>query len=343
MKVFTRDYRITGGYHPVFEEYFEGLKPCVLDIETTGLSPARSKIVLTGMLIRTDRGVKIVQFLAENHYEEHKVLDETMDFLKRENIGYLITYNGAAFDIPFINARLEANFSDDRVSLYDFDLFRFLKSSTDIKSRIGSLRQVAVENYFGILEDRDDTISGRESVALFDEYALSGNSIIEKIILTHNREDVLHLNRLMYYAPEEADRCTGLESALASYGFPVPGGRFSIKPSIVSSGRGANKKYMLRINGEQLKDPVSAAFFPDIDNPFSAEFSSETRLFRIDVPVEPLPSELAGDDEICYIDAAALGIDVSDHPDCINGYLILKPAGINHAATLITEAIANKL
>lgn len=340
MKVFTRDYRITGEYHPLFEKYFEGLKPCVLDIETTGLSYARSKIILIGLLTRTGSGVKVTQFLAENHYEEHKVLDAAMNFLESEDIGYLITYNGAAFDIPFINARLEACFSDKGIRMYDFDLFRFIKNSTDIRSRTGSLKQVAVENYFGILEERDDSISGRESIALFDEYALSGNSVIEKIILTHNREDVLHLNRLMYYVLKEADMYTGFDSALASYGFPIMGGRFIIKPSLRSSGRGANRKYELRINGEQLSDPISAALFPDMDSPLSAEFSRETRLFSIVIPAEPLPEELATEESICYLDAAAAGIDAGSHPDCINDYLILKPGSINYAASLITEAVA---
>ena len=343
MKVFTRDYRITGGYHPVFEEYFSGLNPCILDIETTGLSYANSKVILVGLLTKTDNGVKITQFLAENHYEEHKVLDATTDFLKRENIGYLITYNGAAFDLPFLNTRLENNFSDNLIRLYDFDLLRFLKASTDIKSKTGSLRQVAVENYFGILEDRDDTITGRESVTLFDEYAISGNSVVEKIILTHNREDVLHLHRLMYHALNEADEYMGIEGALASYGFPIMDGRFSIKPSVSGKGRGKNKVYILKVNGDQLQCPVSAAFFPDIDNPISAEFNSETKMFQVEMPVELAPEDICGDKEICFLDTNTASIDVSGEPDCINGYLILNPRSINLAAKMIIESIIKKM
>ena len=51
MKVFTRDYRITGEYHPEWDAYFSGMKPCVLDIEATGLDRSRCKAVLIGLLM----------------------------------------------------------------------------------------------------------------------------------------------------------------------------------------------------------------------------------------------------------------------------------------------------
>ena len=54
---------------------------------------------------RSNKGVTITQFLAENHYEEDKVLDAAMDYLEKNNAGYLVTYNGCAYDVPFLNAR----------------------------------------------------------------------------------------------------------------------------------------------------------------------------------------------------------------------------------------------
>ena len=75
MKTFTRDYRITGNYPQKFISYFPGMKPCILDIEATGLDPSKNKVCLAALLVRTGNGVRITQFLAENHYEENKVLD----------------------------------------------------------------------------------------------------------------------------------------------------------------------------------------------------------------------------------------------------------------------------
>lgn len=327
MKTFTRDYRITSEYPEEFTSYLNGAKTCVLDIEATGLDPSRSKVCLIALLVQTENGIRITQFLAENHYEEHRVLDASMDFLERENIGCLITFNGQAYDIPFINRRLEINFSDRRISTYDFDLFRFLRRGTDLKSRIGSMRQMALEDYYGIFSDRQDTITGRESVRLFDEYALTGNSTIEKIILTHNREDVLQLSRLMHLSLGE---CEDFDAAMAKHGFPSADGRLVIRPALSRPGK------ILRITGEQLKDPVSAAFFPDADSPFTVEFKASSSSFEIDVPVQRLEDE-------CFLDVQDLGIDLHDDPDCVNGYLILNSRTVNRVSALITEKILESI
>lgn len=326
MKVFTRDYRITGEYHPLWDDYFGGLRPCVLDIETTGLDRFRSRVILVGLLTQTDSGVRATQFLAENHYEEYKVLEATMDFLRDEGIGYLITYNGAAFDVPFLNSRLDANFMGNVLDLYDFDLYRFIKCGTDLRSRLDSLSQKSVENYYGILSDRGDTITGRESVIMFEQYALTGNSTLEKIILTHNREDIVHLNRLMYLAL--GDACD-MHSALASYGFPAADGRLSVRPSI------KRQKRLLSITGQQLRDAVSCAYFPDTDSPITAVFNSTSASYEIDAPLGRL------DDEF-YIDVRSLGFELDADPDCVNGYLVLNPRTVNLVSRLLAESVLNR-
>jgi len=156
MKTFSRDYRITGGLPVWFSNYIHGMRPCILDIEATGLDPSRCKVCLIALLVQTDNGIRITQFLAENHYEENRVLDSALDFLERENIGCLITYNGQAYDIPFINRRLDENFSDRHIDMFNFDLYRYLRKSTDLKNKAGSMSQMSIENYFGIFSDRQD-------------------------------------------------------------------------------------------------------------------------------------------------------------------------------------------
>ena len=318
MKVFTRDYRITGEYHPEWDTYFGGMNPCVLDIEATGLDRSRCKAILIGLLMRTDKGVRITQFLAENHYEESKVLDASLDLIRDSSVDYLVTFNGCAFDVPFINARLDANFMGRQLSMYHFDLYRFLRRCTDLRDRIGSMSQMSIENHYGILSDRGDTITGKESVALYDQYSISGNSTIEKIILTHNREDVLHLNRLMYLTLADVPDIHG---ALAAYGFPAAGGKLSVRPKL--------KKFpkLLRITGEQIGEAVSAAYFPDADDPLTVTFNASSSSFEILAP-------LGCHDEEFYFDlsflknksaaGSALEKLLSDR-DCVNGYLILNP------------------
>ena len=322
MKVFTRDYRITGEYHPEWNVYFNGMEPCVLDIEATGLDRSRCKAVLIGLLMRTASGVRITQFLAENHYEEAKVLDAAMDYLEDNNAGYLITFNGCAFDVPFMNARLDANFLGRQLKMYHFDLYRFLRKCTDLKDRLESMSQMSIENHYGILSDRRDTITGRESVALFDQYAVSGNSTVEKIILTHNREDVLHLHRLMYLTLADVP---DIHKALAAYGLPAAGGRLSVRPKVKSFAR------TLRITGEQITDPISAAYFPDADEQITATFNESSSSFEINAPLSS-----HGDD--LYMDISFLNSDrlLSD-PDCVGRYLILNTRTINLLSGALSE------
>lgn len=352
MKTFTRDYRMNHICSPVFGEYYSGLKSCVLDIEATGLDPSRCKVILMGLLTETEDGVRVTQFLAENHYEEYKVLQATLDFLRDEGIDYLITFNGLRYDIPFINTRLEANFMDadpesgqSGLRLYDFDLYRFLRKCSVLPKTMDSLSQASCEQHFGIANNRQDTITGRESVALFDEYSISGNSTIEKIILTHNREDVLQLYQLMQLASrnEYADILDcDFHSAIAKYGFPVGiqenstsigkvfannaqhSIRFSARPVLNA------KKKLLTINGDQLASPISAAYFPDIDNPITATFSKTTASYEIQLPVNCHGNDF-------FVDLKPLGVELSDK-DIVNGYLILNPRTIN----LLSQAILVK-
>ena len=340
MKVFTRDYRITGEYHPLWGEYFDGMEPCVLDIEATGLDRSRCKAVLIGLLMRTEKGATITQFLAENHYEEDKVLDAAMDYLERNNAGYLVTYNGYAYDVPFLNARLEANFMESRLGMYHFDLYRFLCKCTDMRKRVERMSQMSIEDHYGILSDRGDTITGRESVALFDQYALSGNSTVEKIILTHNREDVLHLHRLMYLTLAEVP---DIHQALAVYGLPAAGGRLSVRHTIKRARSGKTADPVLKITGEQIKDPVSCAYFPDGGSPVTAIFNSESRSFEIDVPLRTHPDALFMDvsfllDEQTKDPACAESLmSVKSDPDLVNGYLILNSRTENLVSKFLSE------
>ena len=108
MKKFTRDYRIPQIQGFSYDRCFGGMKPCIFDIETTGFSKISDKVILTAMLVPCENGVSVTQFLAENHYEENRVIEATLQYIKDEDVDYLVTFNGIRFDIPFFNARAKA-------------------------------------------------------------------------------------------------------------------------------------------------------------------------------------------------------------------------------------------
>ena len=368
MKKFTRSYNTYIYSGQIFDLYHGGLKPCIFDIETTGLSAQRgNKIILTACLIPNSKGVTITQFLAENPYEEDRVIMATMDFLKDESIDYLITYNGASFDIPFMKQRLETKNLPYVLNMYEFDLYNFIRSNTDLKSQIGSLSQKNIEQYFGINSNRKDVISGRESVKLFAEYAINQDSVIEKIILTHNREDVLQLchlsniigrNNFGAVLGEGDNGCDGfngagihdvnmapivsnhrLDAALAQTGAGLPsaGGELTARPRLAAG--------CLTVAGRQLRAPhklsdntdfaINANFFPETASSISAEFIKENCSYQIRVPLEKHENSQFLDIKKMLLDAESSGDNtqikcahlLKDSDNLINDYLLLVNEG----------------
>ena len=368
MKKFTRSYNTYIYSGQIFDLYHGGLKPCIFDIETTGLSAQRgNKIILTACLIPNSTGVTITQFLAENSYEEDRVIMATMDFLKDESIDYLITYNGASFDIPFMKQRLATKNLPYVLNMYEFDLYNFIRSNTGLKSQIGSLSQKNVEQHFGISSNRKDVISGRESVKLFAEYAINQDSVIEKIILTHNREDVLQLchlfniigrNNFGAVLGEGDNGCYGfngagihdvnmapivsnhrLDAALAQTGAGLPsaGGELTARPRLAAG--------CLTVAGRQLRAPhklsdntdfaINANFFPETASSISAEFIKENCSYQIRVPLEKHENSQFLDIKKMLLDAESSGDNtqikcahlLKDSDNLINDYLLLVNEG----------------
>ena len=368
MKKFTRSYNTYIYSGQIFDLYHGGLKPCIFDIETTGLSAHRgNKIILTACLIPNSTGVTITQFLAENPYEEDRVIMATMDFLKDESIDYLITYNGASFDIPFMKQRLATKNLPYVLNMYEFDLYNFIRSNTGLKSQIGSLSQKNVERHFGISSNRKDVISGRESVKLFAEYAINQDSVIEKIILTHNREDVLQLchlfniigrNNFGAVLGEGDNGCDGfngagihdvnmapivsnhrLDAALAQTGAGLPsaGGELTARPRLAAG--------CLTVAGRQLRAPhklsdntdfaINANFFPETASSISAEFIKENCSYQIRVPLEKHENSQFLDIKKILLDAESSDDNtqikyanlLKDSDNLINDYLLLVNEG----------------
>ena len=251
--------------------------------------------------------------------------------------------------------------------MYEFDLYNFIRSNTGLKSQIGSLSQKNVEQHFGISSNRKDVISGRESVKLFAEYAINQDSVIEKIILTHNREDVLQLchlfniigrNNFGAVLGEGDNRCDGfngagihdvnmapivlnhrLDAALAQTGAGLPsaGGELTARPRLAAG--------CLTVAGRQLRAPhklsdntdfaINANFFPETASSISAEFIKENCSYQIRVPLEKHENSQFLDIKKMLLDAESSGDNtqikcahlLKDSDNLINDYLLLVNEG----------------
>jgi len=76
-----------------------------LDIESTGLSS--SPLFLIGVMLWSEGGFTVHQFLARNYAEEAAVLQCFSHACRGRPL--LVTFNGKTFDVPYIRARAAAN------------------------------------------------------------------------------------------------------------------------------------------------------------------------------------------------------------------------------------------
>jgi uncharacterized protein YprB with RNaseH-like and TPR domain len=364
LKKFIRNYRLDSISNPYYTMYYDGLTSCVFDIETTGLGGRNTpRVILTAMLIPTEDGIEVTQFLAESPYEEDQVLRETMNFLEEHAIDFLITYNGASFDIPFMNRRLEALHFPHTIHMHNLDLYSWLKRSSLLPSKLSSLSQKSVEKFLQIGNDRMDIISGKESVKLYYEYVTSHNAMLEKIILTHNREDVVQLyrilRRLFSNEFEAMLRTENIHEAQAAYSFPLLGSAsLDIRPRIskkklLISGKQHYTVQESRSWEQQREDsdnnldrrvfydewvppfPMNASIFPDRNTPYEATFQAVTSDYRISLPLQLYGNSL-------YVDLTELPFKPSDieketwtdSKAYVNDYLILVEDGKNNYLAL---------
>ena len=176
-----------------YNPYTKGLKCRVFDIETTGLSSSRDKII-SASFIDPD-GSNLVQFFTESPSCEDHIVARILQELSECDC--VITYNGNSFDLPFVAARASKyKLSDQIPKLWKIDIYRWLKNYWQLAPGLESLRQKNVEKVLGLSDDRDDEIGGGECIPLYSEYINLGNDHAKDLILLHNADDVRQLARI---------------------------------------------------------------------------------------------------------------------------------------------------
>ncbi len=177
----------------------DGQTPMFFDIETTGLSPARSYVYLIGALTPCDEQWILRQWFSESPEEETTVLEAFANSLTPEY--RLIHYNGSTFDLPFLAHRighhgLSCSVPDKEDTL---DLMRHLAGYKKWYG-LSNRKQRTLEPLAGY--DRQDPYDGGTLIGFYAEYvgrARFDTSRAEELLadlLRHNREDLLGLATL---------------------------------------------------------------------------------------------------------------------------------------------------
>jgi len=190
----------------------------ILDIETTGLSPLYTEAILVGIIYYEDSNWKITQIFCDKRQEEKELLVELQTYIKETHM--LITYNGHAFDIPYLNKRYKHHQLDYQINInMNFDLYRVIRSSKKALN-LPNYKLKTIEEYLGIY--RQDEISGKESVELYNRYEQSPSQELRDIILLHNYDDILYMIptlKILAHIPESiTDRYYPFVFETANYG-----------------------------------------------------------------------------------------------------------------------------
>jgi hypothetical protein len=315
-----------------FNQYFKNLRMGVFDIETTGLSPYGSQLILSGFLLPREDGLVLTQYFAESLSEEEEVLRATLDVLA--SLDVVVTYNGRGFDIPFVEARAKrllrgSNQADGGMDVpypYNLDLYTVVRKFSPLRQYLPNLKQKTLEDFLGLWENRMDEISGAESAAMYMDYLIDREPETEEKILLHNRDDVIQLYRLLRVMDK-----TEVHRAMYNLGFPVRTPRHSFLVQNIVFGENR-----VTISGLQRFEPISHTCFDSLlescgpGGTCSWDFSSSKREFQMELT--PMMEQ-----HLALIDLRSLGISEEEFaftPHCESGYLVLRKENeINYAET----------
>lgn len=310
MKTIEKDIKVDKYSSKIFDMYLGGKSFAVYDIESTGLSPAYCKVIISGMLFYPGHGddAKVIQLFADQPDDEAEILRKTSKLLSE--VDFIVTYNGRHFDMPFVQKRAEKHHIDFPNKIYDLDLYLVLNGHSGLREVLPSLSQKNVERYMGLSDSRDDEISGGESVKLYEQYMNTKSFQLEEKILLHNYDDLVQLYHLI---PVIA--ASDFHAAMFKLGFQA--GNLNISKILF-------KGHELHIQANQYKNPVDYIAFPTLDNPCSIIMNKASGDAEIIIPCEVAAGAF-------YFDAGAiLGdkvLEIEAYPAIVNDYLIVNDNG----------------
>lgn len=176
------------------------------DIETTGFDKEEDNVILVSLgRFIDEKNFSIKQYFAESLEDENDILYEFGLDLKGYN--KWCSYNGIAFDEPFIKRRMEKSSIYFQSPQFHIDLYRLIRP---YYKQLGMERcnLKTVEKHIGI--DREDQIDGGISVDMYKEFLVTFNEELKDTIMLHNYEDVLNLPKIheYIYKVENNDKLT---------------------------------------------------------------------------------------------------------------------------------------
>lgn len=158
----------------------------ILDIETTGLDPLRDNLVLLGFIVFEGEKSYIIQYFAEDNFEEERLLKI---YLKMTADKTIITYNGDKFDIPFLNIRLD-KYGLEPIFPATKDIYKTISSHRKYFT-FESMRLMDMEKHIGIF--RNDPSRYKVISKLTEDIKKRDKP---RPIMIHNENDLIATEKL---------------------------------------------------------------------------------------------------------------------------------------------------
>jgi uncharacterized protein YprB with RNaseH-like and TPR domain len=155
----------------------------VVDIEAMGLRDL--PVFLVGFADVTGEGIKLEQYIAEHPDEEPALLEATGKRLTEADLN--VTYNGRAYDFPFLSARCTYCRVEWADSVRHVDLLHVVRRR--LGAGLPDCRLSTVEAALAGIDRRRDV--GSDSIPeLYKRYVAGGNGRVLVPVLEHNLVDM---------------------------------------------------------------------------------------------------------------------------------------------------------
>jgi len=164
-----------------------------LDIET--LSLVGTPLTVIGLLEGGQQPKATQLFLLKEEGEKQLL----MRFLELTKDAEVVTYNGANFDIPFINQRLLHHGLRQFAPKVHVDLY--LTAKRKFQGKLPSLKQSYLEKHLLGIERFDD-VPSRFVPQYYQEFLLGGDWDSLEKVLRHNYYDITGLANLYLYVEQ---------------------------------------------------------------------------------------------------------------------------------------------
>jgi uncharacterized protein YprB with RNaseH-like and TPR domain len=160
-----------------------------LDLETTGFSS--TPLFLAGTLSVQDGSPTVVQLLARDYSEESALIDMLDELLT--GFAFCITFNGKAFDVPYIRERAKYHKIDLRASPHQFDLLHPARRMW--KNSLPNCRLITLEWHI-LGRRRIGDVPGWEVPCIYHDFVHTKDARKLRDVLRHNLIDVVSMAEL---------------------------------------------------------------------------------------------------------------------------------------------------